>query len=67
MWFIVVIGSAIIFTTALILILTDHSPVTKSLGEVLIMVCTVLNLGLAINFYRHNKNQLFNDIKETGL
>ena len=65
MWFIVIIGSALIFITALILILTDHAPVTKNLGEILIMITTVLNLGLVINSYRHNKNQLFKD-QENG-
>lgn len=65
-WFIVVIGSALIFITALILILTKHAPVTKSLGEILIMITTVLNSGLAINSYRHNKNQLFKNKLEEG-
>ncbi len=56
-WLVFTAFSIIFFVLCLIMVIFFNTPVTRSFGEELTFLVSIINMGMAYSFYRHNREE----------
>ena len=56
-WFVFTVFCIIFFILCLIMVIFFNNPLSRSFGEEVTLLVSIINLGIAYSFYRHNKEE----------